>query len=368
VAVETLVRFLSDACDVSCRLNPGGPPLIHVPVALPEAKPEDVVSLLVASGHSMQLRKLPNGAAVFDVVPPRDAQGSSLPLVDGRDELQELASKLDSAVDELKRLRASQSSVAMIYTGSVSELLRTLRDGDSKAQAEALEALLWNGADLGWRGVPPAVLELVASSDERVRSLALEAVSRWGLPLGGRAALAVLLRKLKDSDEALQARVAAAIGLVAEQTLTKPGAGYSARVELSTALPPLLACLLSKNAQLQSAAARALAAFGADARDALGTLGALLESPDPKLCFESAAAMASIAGRSHELPLAEKVVQILIAAVREGTDLDDRVRACESLGRLGPAASAALQMLHGVTFPLRLEEAALQAAQAIERP
>ena len=361
VFVEELVRFLSEACDVSCRLAPGGPPLIHVPVAMPEAKPEDVVSILVASGHSMQLRKLPDGTAAFDIAPPQTVARTSAAAV----ELRDLVGRMDRVLDELKKLRVGSGHEAG-GTSTLTDLLLVLRQGNEFEKGNALEAFLWSGVEFGARGAPPTVLELTASEDDRVSALALEAVVRWGLPDGG---LAVMIRGLKASETVSRAHAAAALGFVAEVVFGGQGGGrFPDRAQVVSAVAPLTACLRDADARVRRAASRSLARFGTDAREALEPLASLLDDAEARVALEAALTAAAIAGRATERPLAENVVTILTAAVREGDDLEDQLRACEALGRLGPLAAAAIPTLKAVKSSQQLENAARRAAEEIERP
>ncbi|NLF09374.1 MAG: hypothetical protein GX594_15550 [Pirellulaceae bacterium] len=197
-----------------------------------------------------------------------------------------------------------------------------LRDADETTVRHALDALATMG--------PAAVPSLIeALKHEKTRGHVIYIIGRIGADAA--PAVPALTKLVADKDEhvALEAAVALAqIGPAAKD-----------------AVPALIEALHKSENSTSHAFAYALGMIGPDAAAAKPALSDLLKNSDRKLALVSAWALVRI-GPATEV--AELTLPVLTAGLASDSPLARR-GAAEALGRLGPAAAAALDDLDKAT-------------------
>jgi HEAT repeat protein len=257
-------------------------------------------------------------------------------------------------------------------------LIGALRDDDAKVREAAAHAIGLMGPE-----ALPALVEMLAHDDKYVRRHAVWAMGKLG-PLA-RPALGDLCAALKDPDPRTASGAAQSLG-----SLGTDGA---------EAVPALTEAMRGTNIVLCRLASKALSQIGTPA---LATLIAHLQHADPFVRGESALAIGWMGAAARTaVPFLARVVrgpeaalvrtpgpasftptsvpprrdsdsvtppQVGDEGVAESGDVSCRVFAAQALGRIGPAAVAALTELRDAATqgPELVRQAAQQAVRLIQ--
>ena len=277
------------------------------------------------------------------------------------------------------RLRAAKDlgRLGWLAREALPALIGALHDADAKVRESAAQAIGLMGPE-----ALPALVGMLTHEDKYVRRHAVWAMGKLGRL--ARPALANLCQALKDADPRTASGAAQALGAMgadgadAVPALAEAMRGTNivlcrlASKALSQIGPPALATLI---AHLQHAdpfvrgeSALAIGWMGAAARSAVpflarvvrGSEAALVRTPAPSITPTSIAPPApSDTITPH--PVGD-------AGVAGSADVNCRVFAAQALGRIGPAASAALGELRDASGcgPESVRQAAQQAVRLIQ--
>jgi HEAT repeat protein len=256
-------------------------------------------------------------------------------------------------------------------------LVGTLRDADAKVREAAAHAIGLMGPE-----ALPTLVVMLAHEDKYVRRNAVWAMAKLG-PLA-RPALGDLCAALKDADPRTASGAAQALGSMgtdgadAVPALTEAMRGTNivlcrlAAKALSQIGPPALATLI---AHLQHAdpfvrgeSALAIGWMGGAARTAVPFLARLVRGSEAALvCTPAPLSLTPVAISPRRASDAVTPPQIADDPLPESGDVNCRVFAAQALGRIGPAAAAALNELQDAAAfgPEPVRQAAQQAVRLI---
>ncbi len=263
--------------------------------------------------------------------------------------------------DGTVRSAAAEALGEIVVQGSVPELIEKLKDGDPAVRQSAAEALGRIGKPavprllyamrsgnpgflqavidaLGYVGQPaaPELIQALKNRDQnpQVRQYAAMALARLGT--GSNEAIQALVESLKDSELGVRRSAAEALGEIGPPA--------------SDAITPLIKTLKdqSENADVRGNAAHALARIGPDRTEVASALTGALEDNDPKIEEAAVKALAATSLATKQDENATRVVASLSGQLMTG-ETERRRSAATELGKMGPAAQAALPELIDAT-------------------
>jgi hypothetical protein len=279
------------------------------------------------------------------------------------------------------RLRAAKDlgRLGWLAREALPALVGVLDDEDAKVREAAAHAVGQMGPD-----ALPELMRMLAHEDKYVRRNAVWALGKLG-PLAG-SALRDLCRTLKDSDPRTASGAAqglgnmGAAGAEAVPALAEAMRGTNivlcrlAAKALSQIGPPALATLIAhlqhSDPFVRGESALAIGWIGAPARSAVPFLTQLIRGPYRRALQDTPPPGLGLTERiGHEHASATLTPVVPAAAQPDAADETCRVYAAQALGRVGPAAAAAVDELQdAVRFgPEPLRTAAQQALRLIQR-
>jgi HEAT repeat protein len=208
-----------------------------------------------------------------------------------------------------------------------------------------------SAAGVGAGKAAPAVARLLEDADASVRDGALRVLSNLG-PAAGDVAAGVAAR-LADSDPEVRKSAANALAHVARgaeamqpvlalfadpQAEVREAAGWALLRQPAgpASLSVLMRALADPNTSVAGIAAMAIGKLGAPAKDAVSSLGRLLESPDSTLRQRAAAGLKGLG------PTAAAATPRLVTALGHEETAGGKRTYLAALEAIGPAAKAAL--------------------------
>lgn len=299
-------------------------------------------------------------AGMLEAEDPRVRESAALALGGFRGSGKAAAPALRKALGDQYAGVRSAAAVALGEIGvqeSIPDLIEKLKDEKPTVRQSAAEAL-------GRIGKPavPGLLKAMRSGNPGFLEAVVDALGKVGQP-----AAAELIQALKDRDQNPQVRQYAALGLArlgtgsseVIQALVESlkdselGVRRSAAEALgeigppaADAIHPLINTLKdqSENADVRAYAAQALARIGPDRIEAAATLTETLEDNDPKIQEAAVKALAETSFATKQDENAAQALTNLSAQLKAG-ETERRRSAATELGKMGPAAQAALPAL-----------------------
>jgi HEAT repeat protein len=257
-------------------------------------------------------------------------------------------------------------------------LIGSLHDGDAKVREAVAHAIGLMGPD-----ALPTLVGMLAHDDKYVRRNAVWAMGKLG-PLA-RPALADLCDALKDPDPRTASGAAQALGSLgtdgadAVPALAEAMRGTNivlcrlaakALSQIGTpALATLIAHLQHADPFVRGESALAIGWMGAAARTAVPFLARLIRGPESSLvCTPGPVSLTPTAIEVRPDSGSPTPPQLRDDEIGESGDVNCRVFAAQALGRIGPAAAAALTDLHDAASqgPEPVRQAAQQALRLIQ--
>jgi HEAT repeat protein len=277
-----------------------------------------------------------------------------------------------------ERLRAAKAlgRLGWLAREALPALVRTLNDADNKVREAAASAVGLMGPD-----ALPTLVGMLGHSDKYVRRKAVWAMGKLG-PLA-RPALPSLCQSLKDADPRTASGAAQAIGNMGADgadgvgPLSEAMRGTNivlcrlAAKALSQIGPPALSTLIAHlqhtDPFVRGESALALGWMGSAAQSAVPLLARVLRGPESSLTRTPPPS--SFTPTSIPPPDSATITPIQMPpADGQVAEVNCRVYAAQALGRLGPAAAAALTELReaAANGPEAVRLAAQQAVRQIQ--
>lgn len=285
-----------------------------------------------------------------------------------------------------ERVRAAKTLARLgwLARDAIPALVRAVDDEEAKVREASAHAVGQMGPD-----ALPELVRMLGHSDKYVRRNAIWALGKLG-PLA-RPALADLCRALKDADPRAASGVAQALGNMG----TDGGEAVAALAEamrgtnivlcrlaakaLSQIGPPALATLIAHlqhtDPFVRGESALALGWMGPSARAAVAVLGRLVRGPHSRDPADTpppvgGLSRSAVYGRDDQKAAGDSqmVTPTAPPPAEVSTEETCRVYAAQALGRMGPAAAAALPDLRVAALygPVALRDAARQATRMIQ--
>jgi len=319
-------------------------------------------------------------------------KGKGPAAADAVGSLADLAVREGAAAKDIGRVNPRHCAGAVLAIDpkavrAVAVWTKALADPRDKARATGAVALGTLGPPAGEAAA--ALGQAAADKDTIVRTFAVRALGQIG-PAARKAAAALVQRLADETNANIRLDIARALGKVGPaETVVKPLAraaarrpGYGAPEVKSIALldpagkmaiPVWQAMVRDRDARIRSGAVRALAQFGATGADVMPAFKTIVRSTDPSLRAAAIGALGTLESQVEQiLPILQRYVTdreaavrnaVVNAAVRLGDNTKHkgvigvlakattdrgalaRTNAIKALGRMGPAAAAAIGAL-----------------------
>lgn len=306
-----------------------GPKAIPVVLKILKAGNQKLVNSYEVAGILKPISK----AAIPPFIEALDEKNAGI-----REEVAAALAQLDGAIEPLAKalqhkktlVRAGAAkALATMYTSgapAAPELVKALKDSELIVRFAAADALVVIGTDRSREAVP-VLVEVIRDGNEEEKKHAVGLLAHIGPP--AKAALPSLIALLKD--ERFPVRFEAALAL------TTIDAGEGAK-----AVSALIEGAKSDDNYKQQNAAKALAAIGPPAKEAVPALEKLFEAKYVHARYSAAEAVARI-----DPSKVESAIKVIVATLQDKKNKSSMVRnhALSSLRRIGPAAISAIPAL-----------------------